>query len=241
MRIVFLRHGDPDYEHDSLTEKGFREAKLLRERIKNMGANEYYCSPLGRARITCETAMEFVDDSAVVLDWLMEFPGYILDPVTNKKRIPWDLMPSYWTCDKDLYDKDKWLNTPLMQSGTAHTVYKEVCEKLDEFIEKHGYKREGNYYKAVNPNKDTIVFFCHFGIESVLLSHILGVSPLVLWQSFVALPTSVTTIQTEEREEGIAYFRCRGFGDVSHLYKGGETPSESAAFCEMFSEKDKRH
>ena len=29
MRIIFVRHGDPDYEHDTLTEKGHREAALL--------------------------------------------------------------------------------------------------------------------------------------------------------------------------------------------------------------------
>ena len=26
MRLLFIRHGEPDYEKDSLTEKGFREA-----------------------------------------------------------------------------------------------------------------------------------------------------------------------------------------------------------------------
>ena len=30
MRILIIRHGDPDYEHDSLTEKGWREGRLYR-------------------------------------------------------------------------------------------------------------------------------------------------------------------------------------------------------------------
>ena len=29
MQFLIIRHGDPDYVHDSLTEKGFREAELL--------------------------------------------------------------------------------------------------------------------------------------------------------------------------------------------------------------------
>ena len=29
MRIIFVRHGEPDYTDDSLTEKGKKEAKLL--------------------------------------------------------------------------------------------------------------------------------------------------------------------------------------------------------------------
>ena len=33
MELWIIRHGDPDYVHDSLTEKGVREAKLLAERL----------------------------------------------------------------------------------------------------------------------------------------------------------------------------------------------------------------
>ena len=29
MKIIFIRHGEPNYEIDSLTEKGWREAELL--------------------------------------------------------------------------------------------------------------------------------------------------------------------------------------------------------------------
>ena len=29
MKLLFIRHGDPDYEKDSLTEKGWHEAELL--------------------------------------------------------------------------------------------------------------------------------------------------------------------------------------------------------------------
>ena len=29
MKLLLIRHGDPDYTHDSLTEKGQREAELL--------------------------------------------------------------------------------------------------------------------------------------------------------------------------------------------------------------------
>jgi len=144
MKIVIVRHGDPDYVNDSLTEKGFVEAKCLQERINGLNADEFYCSPLGRARRTCETAMENMNENVTVLDWLMEFPGEILDPQTGRTRIPWDLMPSYWTKNKDLYDKDKWINTPVMQSATTHTKYKEVCEKLDTFLAEHGYVRNDN-------------------------------------------------------------------------------------------------
>ena len=29
MRLIFIRHGDPDYKNDDVTEKGKREVELL--------------------------------------------------------------------------------------------------------------------------------------------------------------------------------------------------------------------
>ncbi|MCQ2450453.1 MAG: histidine phosphatase family protein [Clostridia bacterium] len=241
MKIIMVRHGEPDYEHDSLTEKGFREADLLANFLKKYEYDEIYCSPLGRAVRTSEPTLKMLGKKATTLDFLEEFPGKIINPLTGARHIAWDFLPSYWTKNPDLYDPKKWYDVPIMQTGDVKEVYFRVIKEFDEFLADHGYIREGNYYKAVKPNKDTILFFCHFGIQSVLLAHLIGVSPLVLWQGLVALPTGITTIQTEERQEGIAYFRCRGFGELPHLYEAGETPSEAAAFCEVFSDKDARH
>ena len=51
MRLIFIRHAEPDYSIDSLTEKGWREAKLLAERTKRWKVDEFYCSPLAGRRI----------------------------------------------------------------------------------------------------------------------------------------------------------------------------------------------
>lgn len=91
------------------------------------------------------------------------------------------------------------------------------------------------------PNDDTIVLFCHFGLECVLLSHLLGISPMVLWHGLCAAPTSVTTLYTEERRPGIASFRMTAFGDTSHLYVADEPPAFAARFCECYDHTDERH
>jgi probable phosphoglycerate mutase len=64
---------------------------------------------------------------------------------------------------------------------------------------------------------------------------------MVLWHGTCAAPTSVTTLTTEERREGIAYFRMNAFGDISHLYAAGVEPSFSARFCETFANTEQRH
>ena len=108
-------------------------------------------------------------------------------------------------------------------------------------LAEHGYVREGHYYRVTKANDDTLVFFCHFGLECVLLSHLMSVSPMVLWHGLCAAPSSVTTVNTEERREGIASFRVSAFGDISHLYVHDEPPAFAARFCEMYSNEDERH
>ena len=57
MKIIIVRHGDPDYEKDSLTELGWKEAEALSERMKNIKADECYVSPLGRAKDTASLSL----------------------------------------------------------------------------------------------------------------------------------------------------------------------------------------
>ena len=52
MKIMIIRHAEPDYSIDSLTEKGWKEAELLSEKLKDMDIKNFYVSPLGRARDT---------------------------------------------------------------------------------------------------------------------------------------------------------------------------------------------
>ncbi|MBP3856267.1 MAG: histidine phosphatase family protein [Ruminiclostridium sp.] len=242
MKLIIVRHGDPDYEHDTLTDKGEREAKLLADRLTRLDIKDLYCSPLGRARKTASYTLERLGRKAEIHDWLREFDTPdVRDPKTGEKRLAWDQLPAEWTAVREYYDKDGWVNVPMMRSADMGEYVKRVTDGLDGIIAAHGYERCGNYYRAVCPNDDTLVFFCHFGVTCVLVGHIIGVSPMVLWHGAISLPTSVTTLCTEERREGIASFRMSGFGDISHLYAGGEEPSFSGRFCEMYKNENERH
>ena len=41
MRILIIRHGEPDYENDNLTEKGKLEAELLAKGLLQSGFRKY--------------------------------------------------------------------------------------------------------------------------------------------------------------------------------------------------------
>lgn len=52
MRLLFVRHGDPDYKNDCLNEIGVREARALAALGPQIGWGTCFVSPLGRAQET---------------------------------------------------------------------------------------------------------------------------------------------------------------------------------------------
>lgn len=242
MKIMIIRHGDPDYVHDSLTPKGWREAEFLSEWISGMDVAKVYVSPLGRAKATAAETLKKLDQTATECEWLREFDAPIHRPdVPDRKMITWDWLPQDWTDEPIFYDHEKWFDHPVMAESDVRTQYDWVIENFDALLASHGYVREDHFYRAVHANRDTLVFFCHFGLECVLLSRLIDVSPMVLWHHACAAPSSVTTLVTEERREGIALFRMTGFGDISHLNAHGEPPSFQARFCETYGDGIERH
>ena len=77
MRLLFIRHGDPDYVNDTLTEKGHREAALLAEHASDLNLGTCYVSPLGRAQATADYSLKKLGITADTLEWLKEFPAKI--------------------------------------------------------------------------------------------------------------------------------------------------------------------
>lgn len=258
MKIIFIRHGDPDYEHDSLTEKGIREARLLSDRTVNWPVTQFYCSPLGRAQKTASYTLERVGREALTYDWMKEFFYPIEDPVTGRVGVPWDFMPEYWTNIPQMYDREGWKETEIYRSNPELLpAYTQVCEGIDDILASYGYKRNGNHYLNENHSgqaphtasgdaaphtaegpadktDSTIVIFCHLGVTCVMMSHLLGISPALLFHSLYLAPTSVTILGTEERRGNIAQFRAQVIGDASHLTKGGEPISAAGYFTDVF-------
>ena len=97
MKILLIRHGDPDYEHDTLTEQGWREAELLAQRMKTIPVDGFYLSPLGRAQDTASVTLKALNRTGETLPWLREFRGCIEEPFTGQRRCPWNMMPQIAT------------------------------------------------------------------------------------------------------------------------------------------------
>ena len=92
MRLLIIRHGDPDYERDSLTEKGWREAELLSRRLSKLEVAKFYVSSLGRAKDTASLTLEKMGRTAIECEWLREFWPRIKRPdmVGKRDTLAWD-------------------------------------------------------------------------------------------------------------------------------------------------------
>lgn len=239
MRIIFIRHCEPDYANDTLTEKGWREAELLAKRVSKWQVTDFYCSPLGRAQDTASLSLKSMNRTAVTHHWMQEFAYRITDPTTGRVGVPWDFMPSYWTNEPLFYDKDHWYDAPIFTTNPEiKTKYKELCTELDKLLGAYGYRREKNIYltpPSPHAHQDaTIVIFCHLGAAFAMMSHLMGIAPTLLWQNCFIAPSSVTILASEERLPCEAYFRSQVIGDTTHLHDGKEPVSQAGYFAEPF-------
>lgn len=73
MKLLIVRHGDPDYTIDSLTPKGWKEVDYLSEKLAKLDVKAFYVSPLGRARDTASLTLKKMNRTATEEPWLREF------------------------------------------------------------------------------------------------------------------------------------------------------------------------
>ena len=92
MRIIFIRHGEPDYARDCLTERGREQARAAAERLRGEGIDEIYSSPLGRAAETAAFTAEALGKPVKTLDFMRELHWGSADgrPIPADGH-PWDL------------------------------------------------------------------------------------------------------------------------------------------------------
>ncbi len=238
MRLLLIRHAEPDYATDSLTAKGRVEAELLSRRLAAYDIRDFYVSPLGRARVTAEYTLSPLGRQAELLPWLAEFRGRFIDPETGDTRLPWDFPPRFWSDLPLVRDPVRWVDTPLFAKGSMQTIWRETTEGMDALMARYGFTKDGPVWLSKHNTPDTVALFCHFGISMAVLAYLMDLSPLVLWQRVLCLPSSVTEVVTEERIPGEVSFRAVKIGDTTHLESAGEIRSTAGLFPEIYTGVD---
>lgn len=235
MRILLIRHAEPDYSIDSLTPKGRVEAELLSRRLIRYNILDFYVSPLGRARDTAAYTLEKLHTEAEVLPWLQEFRGRFPDPETGRMRIAWDLRPRVWSDYPGVFDIRTWVDNPVYDQGNVREIWQETTEGADALMARYGFRKDGPVWRGKKNAENTIALFCHFGISMAFLAYLMDISPMILWHRTLTFPSSVTEVVTEERVPGEVSFRMTRLGDISHLETAGEPRSTAGLFPECYT------
>ena len=220
MKLLVVRHGEPNYEKDCLTENGRTQAQKLGERLNDVDIAAAYASSMGRASETARIALDGRGLKITACDWLRELNVGVHDPDIEGAVPAWDICPKNWTGIKNYYD----LDTFAFAEGTSGTGiyerYETLKSGLDKMLAEHGLQRTGGYYHVTGSHDKTIALFCHFGATCVVISHLLGISPIVTLQGFSAEPTAIATLCTDDRFGADVNFRIHGFGDIHHIGGG---------------------
>lgn len=221
MRLYIVRHGDPDYEHDTITEEGHREAQALSKRFAKTGLTRIYTSPMGRAKATMRYTADRLGLPWAVEDWTHEIGGFDFHESPWGDLTAWDIPSEIMRSSADGDNRETWDWKTELEKLNFEGYLRQLQRKSDDFLGRQGYVREGNRYRITRQSEDKVAVFCHGGFGLTWISCLLNIPLPVMWGGFWMPPTSVTTILFDCRVPGYASPRCIGFADVSHLYAEG--------------------
>lgn len=205
MRIVLIRHGDPNYEKDCLTELGHKQVKVAAQRLLKEGIEEIYSSPLGRAR---QTAQAFSDASGIkeikILDFIQEIRFGCEGELYNNKWNPWLGVGALVREGKDVQSED-WRDYPVFKDNFATIDADKIAVEADKWLEELGYTREGKYYR--NNRKDekekTIAVFCHGGSSAAFMARVLNQTFPYMCGVLMRFPHTTITVLRFDNTPGL--------------------------------------
>ena len=224
MQLFIIRHADPDYRNNTITQAGHKEAAALAERFSKEGLDRIYCSPLGRAIDTMRYTADRLGLPHTVLDWTREqHPELFLPMEGHNDKALFQLPGEILRAERPLPTYENWHEMPVFDPvrdqmlGSVETIVRES----DSFLASFGFERAGVRYKLNRSNPERIAVFCHAGLALTWIAHLLEIPIPLFWSGFWIAPSSVTTILFEERSANWAVPRCVGLGDTGHLTAAG--------------------
>ncbi len=177
MRLVIVRHGEPNYERDCLTDLGHEQARLAAERLRDEEIEEIFTSPMGRARETAAYTAERLGIKNVgVLDFMSEVRWGSVDgsPIFAGGH-PWSISDEIVRRGLNLCD-ESWRGNDFFRNNLVTAECDKVARGTDEWLRSLGYEREGLYYRNMRRDEaqHTVALFCHGGSSSAMISHVLN-------------------------------------------------------------------
>lgn len=225
MLLYIIRHGEPGHD-GALTPLGQQQAQAVGERMAKVGLDRIFTSPLLRARQTAEPACKRLGLTAQVEEWAAEIGDGRLTVLPDGTKTSVSLIQNTeFLCDghADLpfiraYECP-YFNTSGMKEAVSY-----IEEHGNAFLEKLGYRKEGDVYRILRASDEKVALFCHAAFSRAWISVLLHIPVHIMWAGFDYEHTGVTVLEFENTENGITAPTCLRYSDTSHLYAAGIEP-----------------
>lgn len=223
MRLIFVRHGHPDYINDCLTELGRIQAKQAAERLKGEGIEKIYSSPCGRAYETAAYTASMLNLDIIKLDFMREISWGSIDgtPIYADGH-PWNVADSVLLGGIDFFSKTD--EEKIWKNNIVAYEKEKVCKSFDEWLENLGYRRERNLYRVVGNDTDkSVALFSHGGSSTAVLSHLLDLPFAYLLTRLCPDFTAITILNFGNQKDELVIPRIEIANDTRHIKSGGIT------------------
>ncbi len=220
MLLYIVRHGDPDYKTDTLTERGKLQAEAVGKRIFHSKIDRIFSSPMGRAQETAEPACRLLGLEKNIENWTHEIQDERLTP------FPDGIKKSITLVQNTYYRENGNVDLPYEKAfecqGINQSDMKSAVEYIEnsgkDFLERLGYREENGIYRILRNNEEKVALFCHAAFARAWLSVLLHIPLHIMWSSFGYTHTGVTVIEFKNNENGVTAPQCLCYSDISHLY-----------------------
>ena len=222
MRLIFVRHGEPDYKNDCLTENGISQAKSAAERLKNENISVIYSSPMGRAKETASYTADTLGLEINVLDFMHEIDWGTAENTPDAEAPkfgghPWTLGYELLTEHPEMISSECWREHFSFGNNICMGYYDMISDKFDKFLENFGLYRKDGLYLCREECETTAALFAHGGSGAVMFSHVLNLPfPFVL----TSMPYGVCSVSVLNFEQSVGKKvipRLELFNDMRHI------------------------
>ena len=195
MDIYFVRHGDPDYEHDSLTEMGHFQAEKTAEELVKIPINKVFSSSMGRAMQTAKHLTEKTKQPITSFDWAREDRTWsCLYDINENGNQRWffDVEKNKKILEKNIGNHQWYEYFP----NRMHDLFVADGKEIDIWLRSLNIVHKDAKYELVGETPKKVVFFAHGGFGTVFFSHMLDLDY-----------PSVLKIYGQQELCGVAHFR----------------------------------
>lgn len=223
MLLYYVRHGEPIYNPDSLTENGKEQAVALSRRLARHGLDEIYASTSNRARQTAQPTAEALGREVTLLDFANEGHAWRALSFEENGRRLWPFQshatrkrfsePDVTAAGLDWY---KLPDLAWCEEGVTR-----IAREADAFLSSLGYEHivGTGSYRVREKNERRVALFAHQGFGMVFLSHLLDIPYPAFCVRFDLLHSGLTVIRFHE-EDGLAFPKVLTLSNDAHLYEG---------------------